>query len=80
MKKKTLNGERIILTPCGKPKAALVSTEDYQQLLHSESRGSDLQKWMADIQVLASQIAVHRGKAVDVDNILEASRSDLEVR
>jgi len=76
----TYAGERIILTSRGKPKAALVSMQDYEHLLKTDSRATDIQKWLADTRVLSSRIEKRRGKPVDVDAILKASRDDLETR
>jgi prevent-host-death family protein len=76
----TYAGERIILTSRGKPKAVLVSMQDYENLLKSDSRAADIQKWLADTRALSSRIEKRRGKPVDVDAILEASRVDLELR
>ena len=73
-------GERIILTSRGKPKAALVSIEDYERLLKSESRGADIKKWLAETHVLSSNIEKRRGQPIDVDGILDASRNELEDR
>ena len=73
-------GERIILTSRGKPKAALVSMKDYERLLKSEGRAADIQKWLAGTRALSGRIEKRRGKPVDVDAILEASRDDLEIR
>jgi prevent-host-death family protein len=73
-------GERIILTSRGKPKAVLVSMDDYERLLRSENRASDIQAWLTKARALASQIETHRGGAVDVDAILSADREDLENR
>jgi prevent-host-death family protein len=73
-------GERIILTSRGKPKAALVSIEDYERLLKSESRGADIKKWLAETRTLSTNIEKRRGQPIDVDDILDASRSELEDR
>ena len=73
-------GERIILTSRGKPKAALVSMEDYERLLNSESRVTDIKTWLAQTRALSNKIEERRGGPVDVDTILEASRSELEER
>jgi prevent-host-death family protein len=74
----TYGGERIILTSRGKPKAALVSMQDYEQLLKSEGRATEIQKWLAETRALSGRIEKRRGKPVDVNGILEASRDDLE--
>ena len=76
----TYGGDRIILTSRGKPKAVLVSMKDYERLLKSEGRVSDMQKWLAETRTLSAKIEKRRGKPVDVDAILEASRNDLETR
>lgn len=61
----------------GKPKAVLVSRE---HLLHSENRTNDIQAWLKQARVLASQVENRRGQPVDVDAILSADREDLENR
>jgi prevent-host-death family protein len=70
-------GERIILTSRGKPKAVLINIEDYERLLKSENRATDIQKWLVDTRALSSQIEKRKGQ-VDVDAILAADRDDLE--
>jgi prevent-host-death family protein len=76
----TYAGERIVLTSRGKPKAALVSIQDYERLLKNENRAANIQKWLAETRAFSSSIEKRRGKPMDVDAILEASRSDLETR
>jgi prevent-host-death family protein len=76
----TYAGERIILTSRGKPKAALVSMEDYERLLSTESRATDIKTWLAETHVLSDKIEKRRGGPVDVDTILDASRNELEER
>jgi prevent-host-death family protein len=76
----TYAGERIILTSRGKPKAALISIEDYERLLKSESRATDIKKWLAETRTFSNKIEKRRGGPVDVDAILDASRNDLEER
>ena len=76
----TYAGERIILTSRGKPKAALISMSDYEQLLKSENRATDIQKWLADTRALSNDIEKRRGQPVDVDAILAADHDDLEQR
>jgi prevent-host-death family protein len=73
-------GERIILTSRGKPKAALISIEDYERLLKSESRAIDIKKWLAETRAFSGKIEKRRGGPVDVDAILDASRNELEQR
>ena len=76
----TYAGERIVLTSRGKPKAALVSIQDYERLLKNENGAANIQKWLAETRAFSSSIEKRRGKPMDVDAILEASRSDLETR
>ena len=71
-------GERIILTSRGKPKAALISMEDYERLLTSESRATNITKWLAETRTFSRKIEKRRGRPVDVDAILAAARDDLE--
>jgi len=73
-------GEHIIITSRGKPKAALVNMQDYERLLKSEGRAADIQKWLAETRTLSSKIEKRRGKPVNVDAVLEASRHDLETQ
>jgi prevent-host-death family protein len=75
-------GERIVLTSRGKPKAALVSMEDYQKLLAQEGGGQErFLSWMQQARALASEVLERRaGEMVDVETILLASREDLEGR
>lgn len=73
-------GDRIILTSRGKPKAALVSMQDFERLLKSEGRAADIQKWLDGTRALSRKIEKRRGKPVDVDTILDSSRNDLETR
>ena len=76
----TYAGDHIIITSRGKPKAALVSIQEYERLLKSEGRAADIQKWLAETRAFSGKIEKRRGKPVDVDAILDASRDDLETR
>ncbi len=76
----TCAGKRIILTSRGKHKAALVSMQDYERLIKNEGRVADIRKWLEGTRALSGGIEKRRGKPVDVDAILKASRSDLEIR
>lgn len=76
----TYGRERIILTSRGKPKAALVSMQDYERLLQSESRADDIRQWLANTRALADSIEARRGAPIDVDAVLDASRHDLDQR
>lgn len=76
-------GERIVLTSRGKPKAVLVSLDDYQRLVQ-ESAGDRMthwQAWLAEANVLTEQILARRkGEPISVDEILGQDRTDLEAR
>jgi prevent-host-death family protein len=76
-------GERIVLTSRGKPKAALVSIEDYEKLKQSQDdeRIVQWQNWLAASDVLAENILAERnGKPVDMDAAWDAYLSERESR
>src|SRR5690606_30345595 len=76
-------GERIVLTSRGKPKAALVSIEDYEKLKQSQDdeRIVQWQNWLAASDVLAENILAERnGKPVDMDAAWDAYLTDPESR
>jgi prevent-host-death family protein len=72
-------GERIILTSRGKPKAVLISMEDYQHLLQSRNKVAEVNEWLYRTGSLAEKISERHGP-VDVDSLLSSSREDLESR
>ena len=73
-------GERIILTSRGKPKAALISMADYERLTQIDHKKSDIQVWLTQTQKISDKIRKRRGEMIDVDALLNESRSDLEAR
>ena len=76
-------GERVVLTSRGRPKAALVSMEDYERLTEGTERAAQdkLEAWMAASDQLVARILNQRGgKMVDVDTILAAAKADQEDR
>jgi prevent-host-death family protein len=75
-------GERIILTSRGKPKAALVSMDDYARLAGPSAEGeAEWQRWIEACAALADEIrAAWRGLPLDVEALWESARSDLEGR
>lgn len=76
-------GERIVLTSRGKPKAAIVSLEDYEWLEEAETRSNleHWQAWLIESKDLADQILERRGgEPIDIDGLWEAAREDLEAR
>lgn len=76
-------GERIVLTSRGKPKAALVSIEDYERLEaeKAKERVAAFESWLEEANQLTAEILESRGgELLDVDWILEENRKDLEGR
>lgn len=76
-------GERIVLTSRGRPKAALVSLEDYQKLIEltGEPKLSRWKLWLAERDKLAGEILGRReGTPLDVDALWHAARAELENR
>ena len=76
-------GERIILTSRGKPKAALVSIEDYEQLRQKRLRENRThwQAWLAQADALVNEILVRRGgDMISVDDLARQAREELEAR
>ncbi|MCP3958506.1 MAG: type II toxin-antitoxin system prevent-host-death family antitoxin [bacterium] len=77
------SGERIVLTSRGKPKAALVSVEDYRRLQEGgrESRSRHWRAWLAEADALSQEIMNRRqGAVIDVDELRQHDRQDLEDR
>lgn len=76
-------GERIVLTSRGRPKAAIVSLEDYEQLKEVGANASleQWRLWVAESDALAAEILDRRGgEPLDVDGLWDAARDDLEER
>jgi len=76
-------GERILLTSRGKPKAALVSLEDYQRLIQQEMKPEleQWQAWLAESERLTEDILRRRGgQPLDLDAWWEAVQADREAR
>lgn len=76
-------GERIILTSRGKPKAVLVSVQDYEKLeqLLTEVRQTRWVAWQQANEALTGQILARRqGEPIDVDQLWQATRAELEAR
>lgn len=75
--------ERIVLTSRGKPKAVIVSLEDYARIQQVEAgtRLSQWESWLAENEALTAKILAERGGApLDVDAIWAEARADLEKR
>ena len=76
-------GERIVLTSRGKPKAVIISLDDYERIQNSDSDDqiNRWEAWKAKNAKLTAEILEERGgKSIDVDKIWEESRKDLEKR
>lgn len=76
-------GERIILTSRGKPKAAIVSIDDYERLENVELEKSlqRFEAWLTESKRLAEDILMRRqNRPLDVDRLWQAARDDLEKR
>jgi prevent-host-death family protein len=75
-------GERIILVSRGKPKAALVSIEDYKKLQAIQTPDIERwEQWLHQAGELAADILKERGgRMIDVDALLAQDRADLEAR
>ncbi len=75
--------DRVILTSRGKPKAVLISIEDYERLKQkpAEDTRAEWEAWVADNDALNERILERRhGEFPDVDAILASARADLEAR
>jgi len=76
-------GERIVLTSRGKPKAVLVSVADYGRLQGQEQHNSlrQWEEWLAEARQLSAEILARRqGEPIDVTQIEQAAKADLEGR
>ena len=76
-------GERVVLTSRGRPKAALVSLDDLEQLrnMAKSQRQTSWQEWKKESERLNQIIlAETQGVPPDIDRSLEAARADLEER
>ncbi len=75
-------GERIVLTSRGKPKAALVSLEDYEWLARAkDTKAKEWRTWLAESAQLGDEILKRRkGVPVDAHTVWQAARDDLEDR
>jgi prevent-host-death family protein len=76
-------GERIVLTSRGRPKAVIVSLDDYERIqqVDVESQLGQWETWLAANEALTDRILAERsGEPLDVDAIWAETRSDLEGR
>ena len=73
--------EQVVLTSRGKPKAVLISVEDYERLREKPAQTEKWADWVARSDALAADILARRGgKPLDIDALLAADRADLEGR
>ncbi len=76
-------GERILLTSRGKPKAVIISVEDYERLKGQTESESEVRwrAWQAESAELNALILKERGgQLIDVDALLEEAREEREAR
>ena len=74
-------GERIILTSRGRPKAVLVSLADYEKIQQAEQGLPSRSAWLVEAQALAERIKTRRQNAdIDVDALIKADQDDLQDR
>lgn len=74
-------GERIVLTSRGRPKAVLVSVADYARLQQVEQGPAGRTAWLAQAQTLVECIRQRRGgREIDVNALIEADQSEREAR
>jgi prevent-host-death family protein len=74
-------GERVILTSRGRPKAVLVSLADYEKIQQAEQGLPSRSAWLVEAQALAARIKARLDNGeIDVDALLDADRSDLQDR
>lgn len=76
-------GERIVLTSRGKPKAVIVSLQDYARIQEAEAQPQMRQweNWLAANKALTERILAERGgEFLDVEAIWAEARTELEER
>jgi prevent-host-death family protein len=76
-------GERVVLTSRGKPKAAIVSMDDYERLIavDTDDTMNRLETWLQASDELAARVAAKGvGKPFDADSVIAAAAADLEER
>jgi len=75
--------ERIVLTSRGKPKAALISLDDYKylQLFQAKEERDHWEKWLSGVEELGREIVADRsGKPIDMDELWAEVLADREKR
>ena len=75
--------ERVVLTSRGKPKAVIVSMDDYERLrdLQRQERMAELDEWFKERDELNARILARRGGVpIDADMIMREAKAELESR
>jgi len=75
-------GETIVLTSRGKPKAVLISMEEYTKFAgKAQDRMARWKMWLAECTALQDEILARRGgQAIDTQALWEAHEADWEAR
>jgi prevent-host-death family protein len=79
MKLVSTTGASVVLTKRGHPVAVLICMAEFQSLRQVHYK-PDVEKWLAETASFSEKIARRRGAPVDIDAILDASRTDLDNR
>ena len=77
------SGDRVLLTSRGKPKAALISIEDYERLKRQEheKRLAEWEEWMQRANELSQAILERRnGEYIDLEELERLNDEELEQR
>lgn len=73
--------ERIVLTSRGRPKAVLVSVEDYARLQQTDLGVSGRTAWLADARLLSERIRQRRGdQEIDVNLLIQSDQDERDAR
>ncbi len=76
-------GKRVILTSRGRPKAALISIEDYKRLKMEgqEARQVRWKAWLEEVRAFSEGVSRKRGgKSIPVGEILEELKEETDDR
>jgi len=74
-------GERIVLTSRGHPKAVLISMEDYARLQEAERGPVGRTAWLASAQALSERIRQRRGnQGIDIDALIATDQDERDAR
>ncbi len=74
-------GERVVLTSRGRPKAVLVSMEDFARLEESEKGSQGRNSWLMGAEKLVKQIRERRGgEYIDVDSLIELDQDERDAQ